>query len=286
GNLAGGTQVQARLTLPDNSLLDPRMQIYRSGQAALAETIDGSPALDATIPANEGGAYYVKIDGSASTRSFLGTYLASFRLLDTIPPEIRSTSLPTEATSAFVDTITLTLSEDLAPASVNAAGRFELRQAGADGLFDTEDDLLVTLAAPNYNGGSQIALPVVDNPLPPGQYRFFASRHLRDRYDNQLAADFVHTFTIVSSAGYVTESIGNGAPETATPLSVAESDLGFLTIGARGRLNVSSENDYWTFEAVAGDTVLIDTDFPGSTVNSKLRFYVSAPDGSIIADFL
>src|SRR5690606_11399108 len=47
-----------------------------------------------------------------------------------------------------------------------------------------------------------------------------------------------------------------------------------------------SENDYWTFDAVAGDTVLIDTDFPGSTASSKLRFYLIAPDGSTVADFL
>ena len=282
GNLDGGTSIQLRLLLPDNSLLEPRLRIYREDGTILNETTTSLPAVEATVPAGEGGAHYVRIDATPATRGFLATYHATLRTLDTAPPEIVGTDLPKSPSPDFFRTIELELNEDFDPASVNDQAAFTLLRAGPDGIFDTGDDVTVPLGDPGYSGGAVIDLPLVGHPLPPGFYRLTASTSLQDNYGNALPEAFAETFTISEVEGFLTEELGSDEPATATELFLEPYLSGERSRGGRGWLTNGDDVDYWKFSATAGERLVFATDFPGSPNFSALQFRLLAPDGSTV----
>ncbi len=282
GNLNGGTTIQIRLTLPDNSLLDPRLSIVSADGSVLAETIDSVPALEAVVPNADGGAYYARIMSTESTRGLLATYQAVLRLIDTAPPEILSTDLPSGPSTEFFQSIELILNEDFSLESVNDPAAFELIEAGVDGIFDTVDDNSVPIGGPDYAGGASIEIPITFNPLPEGFYRFTAFDSLEDRFGNALPTDFVEIFTIDQVAGFTTEQLNNDTPETATVISLSGSLAGQSSGGGRGRVQISGDLDYWSFAGLAGQSVVLDSSIPGNPSFSTIQLYLVAPDDSTV----
>ena len=226
-------------------------------------------------------------------------------LLDSTPPVILEVlPLPAEggSTTAPIDGLTVQVSEDLEPLSVNSSANWEMRAAGADGLFDTTDDVLYGLvASPAYVSGTEIPLAIAPRPLQEGLYRFTAvSGGLEDLAGNDLDGDgdgtggddYVHTFTITTPTGTVIENTDNDVIAKATPLEMVEDPVGSGNFQGRGLGTINpvsgggpwSDPDYWRFDALAGDHVAVSVD---RLIGSGLNPYVelrNAADGVLASD--
>lgn len=88
----------------------------------------------------------------------------------TSPPTITGlTGLPPEGetTDALVDSVTVQVSEALDASTVNASSSWDMREAGADGVFDTADDTPYSITTlPTYTTGTSIGLFINGGPLP------------------------------------------------------------------------------------------------------------------------
>src|SRR5258708_8479113 len=97
----------------------------------------------------------------------------------------------------------------MAPATVNEANNYDLRSAGADGVFDWADDVPYTVSSYGYSSGLSASYRILNGPLQAGLYRFRAATGLTDRAGNPLASTFVRTFTVADQAPFVVESRDN-----------------------------------------------------------------------------
>ena len=169
---------------------------------------------------------------------------------------------------------------------------FDLREAGPDGAFDTADDVIHPLAVtPTYTAGTTIGLLIQDGPLTNGHYRFTANSSLKDLDGNPLDGDgdgiggdaYVQLFDVTSPPGCVFESSGNDAPATATPLALTENPPAsglWLSQHGLGSLLTTSDVDYWSFTASAGDVVSVSVDrYQDSGVTTSLTLLDSNGNG-------
>ena len=118
---------------------------------------------------------------------------------------------------------------------------WDLREAGADGVFDTADDRIhqVQLAA-DYNEGATVHLRA-DGTLGTGSYRFTANSTLKDLSGNRLdgnangsAGDpYYQSFIIQQPDGYLFEGWNSDTMYTAMELALVEDpELNGLWIGS------------------------------------------------------
>lgn len=76
------------------------------------------------------------------------------------------------------------------PASINAAGVFELRSAGADGIFGNADDTVYTLDTDTYMiGTNQLDFDIAEGPLNYGHYRFTIAATAQNPFMDALDGD-------------------------------------------------------------------------------------------------
>ena len=208
---------------------------------------------------------------------------------DNVPPQVTAVDpLPAEGgtTTAAVDRLTVTLSETLDPATV-ATSAFDLREAGPDGIFGTADDVVYGLTPdPAYTTGATVGLVIQGGPLPSGSYQFTATPTLTDRAGNALDGNgdgtggdaYVRTFSVALPSGYVLEGSSDESSATATALPLAEDPLGsgYFVGRGLGSIQSGSDQDWWSFQASAGDIVSVSVDAPDSSLNP----YVSIADSS------
>jgi large repetitive protein len=71
---------------------------------------------------------------------------------------------------------------------LDALNGLEIRAAGADGTFDTADDLVYDPRA-TYDGGTGVSVTIADGPLPPGEYRLRITDSVTDLVGNPLDGD-------------------------------------------------------------------------------------------------
>ncbi len=176
---------------------------------------------------------------------------------------------------------------------------WDLREAGADGVFDTADDVLYHLSvSPTYTSGTSIGLFIDDGPLNTGHYRFTANSTLTDRAGNALDGNrdgtggdaYQRTFYVSLPSNLVFEGRSNNSLGSATPLPLTEDPAGsgFLTtvhglgsIDPATPYNYWSDVDYWSFEALAGDVVSVSVDTPDSDLNPYVELR-NADDGGLV----
>ncbi|HUW30400.1 MAG TPA: CARDB domain-containing protein, partial [Planctomycetota bacterium] len=172
----------------------------------------------------------------------------------------------------------------------DARNAYDLREAGADGIFDTEDDVIYNVYVySTYSTGTSISLMTLDGPLASGTYRFTVNANLTDNVGNQLDGDgdgtggdaFTRTFTVALPAGYVFEGRNNGhyawCPEFTFTESPAGSGYYISTVGY-GSIDPNDgstwgENDIWEFQALAGDKIAAWMDTPDSSLDARLYLY-------------
>ena len=159
---------------------------------------------------------------------------------------------------------------------------WDLREAGIDGVFDTADDDVYDLRVTSYSG-TGAALRIYDGPMHDGTYRLTVNPSLTDVVDNPLDGNgdgiggdaYVRTFTVDLPDGYVYEGRSNDSIATATALALTEDPGGSGYFSARGlgAIDPAGEDDYWSFEAQAGDRVAIWQDTPVSGLDTEVYIY-------------
>lgn len=132
------------------------------------------------------------------------------------PPRFRRVNgLPAEgeSTSGQVETFQVDLANVFLPESLLNLPNWEMREAGPDGEFDTDDDLLTKLSLSTTSGmpamiGTNRLYFTLANALPPGSYRFRASADgLVDPFgqlldgdgDGEMGGHFDRHFTVLGN---------------------------------------------------------------------------------------
>ncbi|MBI3867281.1 MAG: VCBS repeat-containing protein [Verrucomicrobia bacterium] len=196
--------------------------------------------------------------GSRSGAGILAEYRLGISLRDVVPPSITGTTLPAagSSTNTLIDRFDVSFSEDMAPATVTAAGSYELRNAGPDLVFDTADDSTYTvLNVPAYTTGLVASYLIPDGPLQPGRYRFTARTTLADTSGNALSSSFVQIFTLTTLAGFAQETRSNDTIATAVRLGQpAGGILGPFRPGAG--LGVGGNPEYALLQDLNNDSKL------------------------------
>jgi hypothetical protein len=216
GNLTEGTTITLGLSQPSTSGLDGELAIFR-GTTLVAS---GSDAYE--IPSGGDGTYYARVTAVGDTRGILSQYILSIDVADLMPPFVVGSNLPAEGVTinSVYDRFNVVFSEDMLASTVNSSASYDLREAGADGVFDTGDDVLYTVVPHStYSSGVNASLRISDGPLQPGHYRFTATSALTDKVGNALEPEFVRAFYVEGVAPYVLESRSNESQATATPLA-------------------------------------------------------------------
>jgi hypothetical protein len=261
--------------------------LLNSAGTAVATGTAGQTPVTHTIPAGAGGTYYARIraDGGAN---FLGQYLLSVVVADTLPPSVAGVTLPAESTSTpgLLDDFAVTFSEELQATTVNNVANYNLRSAGTDGAFDTIDDVDIPLVLTStYATGLTVGLRTANGgALPAGIYRFRALPGLLDKYGNPLSPVYTRTFAVDGLSGYALDTEPNGTRPTATLLTLDSSQPDLFGANGRGYLLNSADVDFWSFALQAGDRVQVFGEIPGSPGSSGLHYQLFNPAGGVAAE--
>ena len=292
GSLAAGNIIDLRAQLPSSSTLDARVTVVDSSGTLLADT-DGSPTdgrFIATVV--NAGDYYAKVEANSGAGT-TGQYLLDVNLSDLVAPTITAVSgLPANnsTTTDLTGGVVLTFSEQLDPSVVQSNDAWELRSAGDDGQFDTADDHLYGYTYASFYSAFDLSIQLflqTGPALTPGQYRFSVSPALTDRAGNLLdgngdgvAGDaFERVFTL-STSQFTPEGSNNDTQATATPLPFTEDPAGsgyfHSSVGLGSIDPLTSDLDYWSFTAQAGDVVSLFVDTPDSDLIPQLTLVNSS----------
>ena len=151
---------------------------------------------------------------------------------------------------------------------------FDLREAGPDGKFDTRrrHGLFGGVDPVGHTSGTSVGLLIQDGPLANGHYRFTAKSTILDLAGNPLDGNgdgtggdaYMRLFDVELAVGVSCwKGRNNDTQATATPLAMTEDPAGsglWLSQHGLGSLSTTSDYDYWSFTASAGDFVSVSVD--------------------------
>ncbi len=290
GTLDQDNVVNLELLLPALSTLNGKVHVVDSGGTNLPDS-DGNPndsSFTGTVATND--EYYAVVEANSGSGP-LAQYLLDISVDDNVSPTVTNVvGLPAEAetSSEVISSLSVTFSERMDPATVLATGAFDLREKGADGVFDTDDDIEVNLVAESgFDEFTRtIGLFLQEGPLSSGDYRFTIANTVEDRAGNQLDGDgngiggdaFVRTFTLDLPATFVLEGPNNDEISGATLLLLTEDPAGSglwlgFGLGSQDPGGYRADPDYWSFTAEAGDRVAIAVDTPNSDVDAYVELH-------------
>ena len=230
-------------------------------------------------PGNQDGVY---LDGGS------GSTIGQWR--DSSPTSTRRAVIEILNVDTDTDGDGLTNAND--PFSSDVLNGFDLREAGADGVFSTADDEARLLSV-GLNG-LELSFNVLDGPLVPGEYQLTFTPSLTDVVGNALdgnadgtAGDaFVRTFSVGLGGQFIDEGIGNRGFSTAAELTLVADSLGsglFQTeLYGRGSIDPSNDVDYFKFSAQTGDRVAINVDLLSGNLRPAISLYRA--DGTSLAN--
>lgn len=189
--------------------------------------------------------------------------------------EIEATSLPSGSSATAISWFSITAARVLVDAPAMDEANYDLRAAGVDGAFDTGDDILYTLI-PTFDGHSTVRFTFGETvPLPYEKYRFQSSANLMDLFGKPLDA-FSKEFVLQESITGRLEDLSNDSLDEADslmPLTESPDPSGFLTTHGSGSFSSATDNDYWKFEAEAGDVITAWVDVERGDVQPYLNLY-------------
>jgi hypothetical protein len=176
----------------------------------------------------------------------------------------------------------------LDPYPTNAANAFDLREAGTDASFGTDDDVLYTLRQTSFSG-TGVSLRINEGTLAAGSYRFSVTPTIKDPAGNALdgngdgsAGDaYQRYFTVAPLAGYQIEHSGFGSQAPLLELSEDPAGSGLAIGRALGRIDPANASDYsqidaWRIEVEQGDRISVSVDSPASVLYPWLWLYDAA----------
>ena len=227
GNLPAGVAINLSTLLPGTSNLSPKVKVVLGPSGTVLADGDGNPndgtAQDMTTVA---GAYYAVVLPRTSSVGLLATYILNVKMTDATPPSITGDTLPAQGTisTAVIDRFSLNFTEDMIASTVNASTSYDLRSAGADGIFGTADDAVYHLTPlTTYVNGFTASFKITDGPLQPGNYRFTATTAIQNRFGTPLASSFVQGFSVAPLTGYTIEGRSDDTIATSNLLSTTPS---------------------------------------------------------------
>ena len=282
GSLASGTQVNVSLTLPQGSTLStPVMRLFKADGTEVSASAAGGTAISHSVVAGQEGAFYLRITGITAERGLNATYNMAVSLSDTLPPQVLTCTLPAEGsvTTGLLNSFNLTFNEDLLADTVTSAATYTLREAGADTVIGSSDDVQFPVTPGAYTTGTSASYTIPNGPLPPGIYRLTVNG-LKDTYGNAMSSAFVRNFTIGGVPGFTTATTGNTSAAQATTLALTELPSGFWNGGGRGRRTSGGDDEFWAFNASAGQTFTMDVSLLTAPSYFSLSFILLAPDNS------
>ena len=287
GTLDASAVVVLNVSLPSLSALNPRVQVVDGSGAVVADT-DGD-ATDGGFLATLAAAddYYAILDANdgAGPR---GQYLLDIDIADAVSPTVISVSgLPAEGTTSdnIFSSIEVMFSEQMDPDTVVDPAAFGLREAGDDGTFGTADDRVIGLfLTTSYNQHSRnVEFFLEEGLLASGNYRFIAGNVLTDRGGNLIDGDangtggdaYIYSFTLHLPEEFVLEGPDNNSRSGATALPLVEDPVtsGYYLGFGLGSIDPTSDDDWWSFQAQAGDRVALALDTPNSDLRTQLSIY-------------
>lgn len=301
GTLNAGNSLSVTVLYPTGSVLT-------ASQTLLDVQLDGNPVPLATNAAGNlnftvisNGVHYLHI--ATTNRNLRAQYLLNVAVVDGVPPVITGTTLPAEGASVsnIVDRFTLNFSEDLFAPSVSNSANYELRSAGADGIFGTGDDVFypVAISSAGYTNGLSAAYTIPDGPLQPGNYRLTVSTNLLDRAGNAMAAPFVRNFSVANISGYVLENRQDDVAGLGTLLGTVSgtngngtlANIGSAGVGsnpqsiAAGQFNGDTSLDLVTANGSSGNVTVLTNNGAGGFVASASFSTGNNPIAVVVGDF-
>ncbi len=237
----------AALILEANSDLNPEEVRH---VLSLAAVDLGSPGWDSEFGAG-------RVDALAAVQM-------AETMLDTTGPTASLVS-PPSSTPRHVEFASLQFNEPLSPAGANDAASYGLRGAGADGEFDTPDDVAYTLD-PSYEPTRQtVRLDIVgpDQALPIGRYRLIVDARITDESDNGLhgGSDQEFSFEVTQWSD----------PVAVVPFSYDADGVPDVAVHADGRSAVVWESEYETPSGFSPSAIVLAMyDENGGTIAGPL----------------
>ncbi|HEX7863031.1 MAG TPA: FG-GAP-like repeat-containing protein [Verrucomicrobiae bacterium] len=238
GNLGVGASINVNFRETVRGPFDQTIRILDRTGAAVFTATEGATNAAFIVPADNQGMYYVRVTGNFSPTDpgyapgLFSQYLLDVTVTDSVAPTITSLTLPAQNSTniSVAPTFTIGFSQDMLAPTVLTNTSYELRSAGADGLFGNSDDQLYAVVCQGYTAGLSATYRITDGPLQPGKYRFRITTGLQDVAANPIAAEVVREFVVNAVSGFIYENRNNNSASGATPLSAvaAGADGSFL----------------------------------------------------------
>ena len=160
---------------------------------------------------NQNGRFQLVLRASDTGGNISFSDPINFLLLpDTQPPRVIQTSPYPDSTLRNVESLSATFSEAIQENTINGTN-WSLAEAGTDGIFNTQDDQIVTGGEFSYREPLQTAVWQLSEPLEDGHYQSNMSLAIMDLSGNGLSGGHTWTFTVSATAGV--DSDGDGLPD-------------------------------------------------------------------------
>ncbi|EMI27152.1 C-type lectin [Rhodopirellula europaea SH398] len=259
GTLNAGSTVSLQSILPHWSTLKPFVELYRGYERILdinvsEEVFEGTIATD--------GRYYAVVRADTGY-GLHGQYILDIEIDDDITPKLLGTpGLPAadEVGNELIGRFELNFSEEV----LLDNNSIDLREAGEDGQFDTDDDRSFDVELTTDETSSNFEFIVTDGPLDTGQFRLTLNADITDLSGNTLDGDNVVSQFFQLDAVDSTEifeGFDNDQRDRATvlPLQLDPTGTGFSRTprSGVGLIETFNDTDWWSFEAEALQTIRV-----------------------------
>lgn len=300
GTLNAGSTVSLRSILPHWSTLKPFVELYRGYERVLdvnvsEEVFEGTIAVD--------GSYYAVVRADIGY-GLHGQYILDIEIDDDIAPKLLGTpGLPAadEAGTELIGRFALNFSEEI----LLENDSIDLREAGDDGQFDTDDDRPFHVELTGDETSSYFEFIVTDGPLDTGQFRLKLDADITDLSGNTLDGDNAVTQFFQLNAvdnTEIFEGFDNDQRDRATvlPLELDPTGTGFSRTprSGVGLIETFNDTDWWSFEAEASQTIRVTlttemiesldltvTDSEGHTIVGTLAMHQQVDKSTLVNRF-
>lgn len=271
GHRETGDSIRVEGFAPEWSDADPIVEVVRDSGEVLSTFRLNNPTAEVLI--EESGIYDLRV--SATTPGGPDSqYVLSLELYEVTAPYVASIDGIPETTTPSADLISefgLEFSEPVRPMRWNGPVG-DLREAGVDAVFGTEDDVVVSTIG-HWDGDTKVNVSIVDawgqkQSLAAGKYQYLLPAEVVDRAGN-LNASFHREFVVAELPdNSLLESEPNNTRADANVLSfrikqdepnTLESELAVGLTGRCGSDPLNTCEDQWKFQAQAGDFLSVTT---------------------------